>query len=131
MRYLADTHIALWLIAEPSRLSQKALAMMENPENEWFLSAASVWEVALKHAKHPVAIPLTAREFHDDCIRSGLKDLPVTLAHIYQAGALSVEGVHGDPFDRMILAQARHDGLMLVTHDSAFSQYDDEHVLLV
>lgn len=131
MRYLADTHMALWLIADPDRLPDRARAMMENPENDWFLSLASVWEVALKHAKRPDRLPMGAEEFHDTCIRSGFLDLPLKLAHVYRAGALPVVGVHGDPFDRMLLAQAAHEGLLLVTHDTAFERYDDEHVVLV
>ena len=115
MRYLADTHIALWLIAEPDLLPAKAKAMMENPGNDWFLSLASVWEVALKHAKRPDSLPMTAKEFHGDCIESGLP----------------VEGVHGDPFDRILLAQAECEDLLLVTHDAAFDAYHNEYVVLV
>ena len=131
MRYLADTHIALWLIAEPERLPARARGMMENPDNSWYLSLASVWEVALKHAKRPDRLPMTAESFHDDCIRSGLRDLPIHLGHVYKAGALPVEGVHGDPFDRMLLAQASCEDLLLVTHDAALERYGDEHVVLV
>ena len=131
MRYLMDTHLALWLIADPERLSKKAVQLMEDPDNEWLLSAVSVWEVALKHAKRPDRMPMTSREFHDDCIRSGMKDLPLTLEHVYAAGDLPTEGVHGDPFDRMLLAQARTEGLRLVTHDAAFALYGGGSAILV
>ena len=131
MRYLADTHIALWLIADPDRLPDRARAMMENPDNDWFLSLASVWEVTLKHAKRPDRLPMTAEEFHADCSRSGFSDLPLEIAHVCRTGALPVEGVHGDPFDRMLLAQAACEDMLLVTHNAAFDAYGDEHVILV
>ena len=131
MRYLADTHLALWLIAAPERLSSRAKTMMENPENEWYLSLISVWEVALKHAKRPDRLPMSAEEFHGHCARAGLSDLSLELTHVYRAGALPTQGVHGDPFDRILLAQASCEDMHLVTHDSAFEDYHDEHVVLV
>ena len=61
----------------------------------------------------------------------GMKDMSLQLNHYYRTELLPVEGVHGDPFDRMLLAQAKYEDMILVTHDKNFAAYDDPHVLLV
>ncbi len=131
MFYLADTHIALWAIGDSPKLPEKARKLMLEEGSHWHLGYPSVWEIAIKHAKFPDRFLLTAKRFHDACNVLGLRDLPLTLEHFYRAELLPVEGVHGDPFDRMLLAQARSEDMLLVTHDAAFAAYDDPHVLMV
>ena len=131
MLYLADTHIALWLIEDSERLPQKVRKLMQDPKNSWYISLVSVWEIALKHAKHPKAVPLTPEQFHRACIAAGLRDIPLNLEHVYRMDKLSTDGVHADPFDRMLLTQAKYEDLLFVTHDKAFAAYEDAHVLLV
>ena len=127
---LADTHIALWVVEDSNRIPKKIKSMLKNPDNCWYLSYASVWEVALKHAKHPSKIPLTAKQFHDACVTSGFKDLPIRLEHIYATEYLPNESVHSDPFDRMLLTQAHNEDFLLVTQDEAFKKYKDPHILI-
>lgn len=131
MKYLSDTHIALWFIDGSPKLSGKAWNLMCSSGNTWYLSTVSVWEVMLKHQAHPNNMEIDAMTFVRKCEESGFKLLDLKLSHIYEAAELPVEGMHKDPFDRALLAQARVDGLTFVTHDKAFAAYEDSHVLLV
>ena len=131
MMYLADTHIALWLVQDEKGMSEKLLSLIDNPHGNWYVSNVSVWEIAIKHAKHPDIMPVSAKQFHQDCIQSGMKDVYLSLEHIYRTELLPFESGHGDPFDRMLLTQAKYEDMLLVTHDKRFAIYDDPHVLMV
>ena len=121
MGYLADTHLALWLIAGSDRLPKAARTLMEAPGQNWYLSVISVWEVML----------IDAGTFLDDCEASGFRILPLRPEHMLEASRLPIEGVHKDPFDRILLAQACSEGLTLVSHDRAFEAYGNDHVIVL
>lgn len=129
--YLADTHLALWLLAGSDRLPGLAKELMTAGEGAWYLSAVSIWEVMLKHQVRPARMLIDAPTFARDCQSAGFRILQLETGHIFEAGELPTEGVHKDPFDRMLLAQARCENLALVTHDRAFGAYRDQHVVLV
>lgn len=128
MLCLADTHIALWLVRDSKKLPKKTAELMADPENDWYVSHASVWEVAIKHAKNPKKMPTSPREFLNACLVAGFKQLPIEPEHMYMLEHLPSEGVHTDPFDRMLLAQAKCNDFVLVTHDKAFLAYQDPYV---
>ena len=128
---LADTHIALWAIGDPSRLPNKAKKLIQDSSAQWFFSYVSAWEVAVKHAKRPNQFMFSSEDFCRACRHMGIKEMPLQLEHIYRTEQLPFENVHGDPFDRMLLAQAKFEDLLLVTHDKNFAAYDDPHVLMV
>lgn len=131
MGYLADTHLALWLIAGSDRLPKAARTLMEAPGQNWYLSVISVWEVMLKHQAHPDRMLIDAGTFLDDCEASGFRILPLRPEHMLEASRLPIEGVHKDPFDRILLAQACSEGLTLVSHDRAFEAYGNDHVIVL
>lgn len=131
MTYLADTHLALWLLAGSERLPRQAKELMTRPGEVWYLSTVSVWEVMLKHQVHPDKMVIDASTFLRDCQAAGFRILQLLPEHILEAAELPVECVHKDPLDRMLLAQARRENFVLVTHDRAFGAYGDSHVLLV
>lgn len=131
MTYLADTHLALWLLAGSSSLPEKARQLMADPHQTWYVSSVSIWEVMLKHQAHPNKMLIDAPNFAHDCEEAGFRILQLVPQHIFEAAELPTEGVHKDPFDRMLLAQARVEGFTLATHDQAFKGYRDPHVLLV
>ena len=121
MRLLADTHAFLWYLAGDGRMSGPARSALEDPDNEWHLSAASVWEVAIKSALGRLTLPTPATQFFTEKIREGLQVLPVDWRH-----AASVEHLpphHRDPFDRLLIAQAQLEGLRIVTADPVFRKY--------
>lgn len=122
MRVLLDTHTLLWWLAGDHRLSDVARASIADPANEVFVSAASAWEVTTKHrlGKLPGAGPL-AVDFAREVAAQGFVPLPITMQHGQAAGALT--GDHRDPFDRMLIAQARDERMALVSNEAAFDAY--------
>ena len=134
MEFLLDTHIILWTLFKPYNLSQKAISVLSNKENEFYYSIASMWEVAIKHRKHPKAITRSGTEFMHYCEAMGFTKLPIDDRHICALETIhEKEGCkgHDDPFNRILLAQAKGDGMTLLTHDSKFSYYDEPYVYLV
>jgi PIN domain nuclease of toxin-antitoxin system len=128
MRLLLDTRILLWSAGQPENLSDSARLLLTTPENGLFFSAASIWEIVIK-------LGLGREDFKVDPPRlrkmlavSGYAELQVTAEHALRADTLPL--LHKDPFDRLLIAQARAEGLVLLTGDAAVAQYQ-ESVLLV
>jgi PIN domain nuclease of toxin-antitoxin system len=117
VRLLADTHVVFWATMERTRLSQAARAALEEDENDVFVSVASAWEIAIKVGvgKWPEARDLLF-DFEHHMGDAGFAMLPITVAHVRTAGLMG--GIHRDPFDRVLAAQAMIDGLTLVTIDT-------------
>ena len=118
MRLLLDTHVLLWSLTEPRRLSPRTRDALQDSGNEVFASSVSGWEIAVKRALGKLKAPvnLEAAVKKQDFI-----PLNLTFLHAEQAGALPPH--HGDPFDRMLIAQAQVEGLILVTRDIRISHY--------
>lgn len=127
MRVLLDTHALLWWLAGDGQRSSMARQTMADPANESFVSAASAWEVSTKFriGKLPGAGPL-AVDFAREVRQQGFVALAITLEHAQVAGALV--GDHRDPFDRMLIAQAREEKMALVSNDAAFDAFDVQRV---
>ena len=119
MRLLLDTHVLIWSVSAPQRLSAAARAAIVAPANSVFVSAATAWEMAIKQALGRLDFPLDS--FDEELAHAGFDHLPVTAAHGIAAERLPRH--HGDPFDRMLIAQALADGLTLVSDDGAFAPY--------
>ena len=122
MRLLLDTHVWLWWNSEPERLSAQALGQISNARNEVFLSAVSVWEMAIKRrlGKLPLPEPVAAyvaRRLETDNVIA----LAVSTGHA--AGVEALEALHRDPFDRLLIVQARQEGLRLLTADDKVLAY--------
>jgi PIN domain nuclease of toxin-antitoxin system len=118
VRLLLDTHVLIWWTGD-QRLSETAAAAISSPENSVFVSAASVWEAEIKAAGGKLNLGGDLVRGVDD---SGFTELPVRFEHGRAAAHLPMH--HRDPFDRMLIAQARIEGLTVVTRDPAFSAYD-------
>lgn len=119
MKLLLDTHVLLWWLADSPRLRPDARAAIADPENEVYISAASIWEASIKRA-------LGRLEFETDelvaALGSGdLEEMAVRVRHGLAAGELPRH--HQDPFDRMLVAQSAAEGLTVVTHDRVFDDY--------
>ena len=123
MKYLVDTHLAIWSVADSAKLSAKAVRLMGNAGAAFYFSAASVWEIAIKQAKHPEDIPIGAEEARNLFLEAGYREMPVLSSHSILAGRLPP--IHADPFDRMLVAQAKTEGAKLLTHDHVVPQYGD------
>jgi PIN domain nuclease of toxin-antitoxin system len=121
-RLLLDTHAFLWWITDAPALSGVARRAILDEDSEIYVSAASAWEIATKHriGKLPSAAALAA-DVAAAVAGAQFVGLPVTLAHAQKAGTLP--GPHRDPFDRMLIAQAVLDDLVLVSNEAAFDAY--------
>lgn len=126
MRLLLDTHVWLWLQQAPERLAD-ALALAEDPSNQLLLSAASSWEIAIKWQLGKLHLPEPPEIYVADRIASsGVGTLAVEHAHALAVASLPPH--HGDPFDRLLIAQAMAENASLVTADRALAAYDVDMV---
>ena len=122
MRLLLDTHAFLWWLAGNTRLSTGARRAMEDPANDVIVSAASAWEITTKHRIGKLSeAAAVAQDVAGAIASQGFEELPITVEDAERAGGLP--GPHGDPFDRMLIAQAVARGLALVSIDRVFDGY--------
>ena len=117
-RLLLDTHAFLWWLADAPQLGELARKAIGDERNDVFVSAATGWEVAIKRAAGKLQAPDNLDVMVED---SGFSHLPITFFHGEQAGALPMH--HRDPFDRMLIAQAQAEGLIIVTKDPYIPRY--------
>ena len=123
MKVLLDTHVWLWMWGEPERLRNEARSVIEDPATELNVSAASAWEVATKDTAGRIRLPTSAEAWLVDPRHlRDVTELPITFAHAIRAGMLPPH--HRDPFDRMLVAQAQLEGLVLVSADRKLAAYD-------
>lgn len=123
MRLLLDTQIALWALTDSPRLSAKARAWIESCENDIYFSAASIWEIAIKHRLARKDMPISGLEAARLFREAGYYELPVTAVHA--AATEQLPPHHEDPFDRMLVAQAFSEPLRLLTHDRQLPAYGE------
>ena len=121
MKLLLDTHVLLWAAGAPRRLSPAARALLEDEANELLFSAASLWEVAIKQQLGREDFRADARLLRRGLLDNGYAELPVTSAHATAFDLLPP--LHKDPFDRMLIAQAVVEGIMLLTADANLARY--------
>ena len=127
MRVLLDTHVWLWMTAEPERLGPEALALVEDPSNSLLLSAASAWEIAIKVGIGKLRLPEPPATFIPSRMHSGgVTALAITVAHAAAVAGLPPH--HRDPFDRILIAQARAEGVPFLTSDPQINAYDVERI---
>ncbi len=121
MILLLDTHVLLWAAYEPERLSDAARAAIEDGANQPWFSAASIWEVASKASLGRQDFTVDAQVLRRALLESGYVELPITGTHA--AAIATLARIHDDPFDRILVAQARTEGVTLLTTDDAVAAY--------
>lgn len=121
MRLLLDTHVLLWALADPGRLPAAARALIEDAENEVFFSAASLWEIAIKSALGRADFQADPAEMLGVMLETGFAELPVRARHAAEVSRLP--SIHKDPFDRLLVAQARVEPMVLLTDDQLLAEY--------
>ncbi len=134
MKILIDTHIAIWAVLNDLKLPEKAKDMILDGRNEIFYSTASVWEITIKHMLHPDKLRINGSLLEKGCEENGYLVLPVFNRHVSALETLKrPENApsHKDPFDRIMVAQAKAENLMFLTHDSLISYYDEPFIILV
>ena len=123
MKYLVDTHVLIWAVMNSSKLPSQARELLSAVDSEFFFSTASIWELAIKRAKHPDKIPIAAQEALALFTDAGFRELAISSRHAIVSSELPE--IHNDPFDRMLVAQAKTEGMRLLTHESFMSAYGD------
>ena len=134
MNLLLDTHIAIWALNDDPALSEKARKLILDPDNTIYYSTVSVWEVLLKHTRRPGNIPFDESDFSEGCREAGFVPLSLTDKHVLAVHTLSSPNyikAHNDPFDRLLLAQAKVENLSFLTHDELITGYEEKCVIPV
>ena len=134
MKYLLDSHILIWALFADEKLPRQAYTIINDPENKIYYSAASVWEIGIKHGKSPEKMPISSQLLVKGCDMAGMSSLPVTKEHAMTVSALSrAENAppHNDPFDRILIAQAKAEGMTFITHDHLLAGYGEDCVRAV
>ena len=128
MKLLLDTHILLWAVGEPEKLSESIRSLLTTSENMLFFSAASIWEIVIKLGLGREDFKIDPYRLRKMLLAHGYTELVVTTEHALKVYSLPF--LHKDPFARLLIAQARTEGMLLLTGDSSVSQYQ-ESVLAV
>ena len=134
MRLLLDTHIILWALNDNPKLSEQARTLIMDADNDVYYSAASVWETTIKYMAKPDKIRISGSELSELCRKMGYQMLPITDKHVGALETLvfhSEYQVHNDPFDRIMIAQAKADGMKFMTHDSKIPFYNESCIVAV
>jgi PIN domain nuclease of toxin-antitoxin system len=127
VRVLLDTHALLWWNVDDERLSTAAKDVIRDGRNEILVSAASIWEIAIKSAKGRLDLPSEVQEYVDDRFRRNRwSPLAIDVRHVIRAASLPEH--HRDPFDRALIAQAQVEGVPIITTDAAITRYDVETI---
>lgn len=122
MKYLLDTHTFVWKLVDTKRIPAKVISSTEDPENELFLSAVSLWEIAIKTRRKKLQIGVENIKLIDLAERMGIQVLPLLPDEAASYGDL-IENTHFDPFDRMLIWQAIQRKITLVSADRAFQKF--------
>lgn len=123
MNLLLDTHLLLWAASEPQRLSAKTRTLLLDPANQLVFSSASLWEISIKNGLARSDFNVDPRRLWRMLLVNGYRELPVTSEHAVAVNDLPP--LHKDPFDRILVAQARVEGLTLLTMDKAVAKYGE------
>ena len=133
MKLILDTHIMIWAFFCDDLLPKKFADMIVSHDSEIYCSTVSLWEAALKHSRHPGAFPFTPDMLWDLCDDSGFGVLQLRPSHIVELDTLrrpDEAAPHNDPFDRILLAQAKAEGYTLLTHDEKFTDWSENCVIV-
>ncbi len=123
MNLLLDTHVALWAITDSPRLNDTARALIQAPKNTIWVSAASLWEIAIKHSLNRGNMPISGEQALAYFQSSGYRLLAIEPEHTIAIEQLPLH--HHDPFDRLLVAQALTEPMRLLTHDALVASYSD------
>ncbi len=121
MKLLLDTHLLIWAAIGSDRLSAKARKLIEDPINELYFSAASLWEISIKNGLGRADFQVDARVLRRALLDNGYQELPITGAHT--VAVESLPPIHKDPFDRILVTQATAEGITLLTSDVLVAKY--------
>jgi PIN domain nuclease of toxin-antitoxin system len=121
MNFLIDTQLAIWALFDDPRLSRTAQQILDAPENRFQFSVCSIWEIAIKRRLNRPDFQFDPREVREHLLRNGCEELTILSKHAVEVDSLPP--IHKDPFDRLLIAQARVEGIILLTCDPVIAKY--------
>ena len=121
MRILFDTHALIWFLSDSPRLPADIRDLLLRQDTRLYFSSVSVLEIAIKHSLKPEAMPCAADAVYAAALASGIEEIPFVSRHAQGVGVLP--WIHRDPFDRMLVAQAQAEGIVLLSHDKDVIRY--------
>lgn len=124
MDILLDTHVVIWFITDDPKLPVASKKFIENPNNNCFVSVATYWEMSIKYSLDRLDLQNSLDRIFEIIEESGFELLPITSSHILTTSKLAFH--HRDPFDRMIIGQALHEGMKIMSADAQFENYSSE-----
>ena len=122
MKVLLDTHVLLWALGTPERLPGYVVDLICDEKNEIYVSAASLWEIAIKHKKSPAQMPFSSIQIRDYCQRAGYYFLSISVESTSTLDKLEFTN-NNDPFDQMLVSQSIANNMKFVTHDEKIKQF--------
>lgn len=134
MDIILDTHIAIWALEDNDNLSDEAKEMIYDLDNNVYFSALSVMEICIKHKKNPEVMEWDGKEFYQYCLDAGFYTMPMKPKHAILLDDLKVKNersINGDPFDRGLIAQAKQEKMLLLTHDRIMENYDESCIKMI
>ena len=134
MNLLLDTHILIWTLNDDRRLPKRAKKLILDKNNDIYYSVVSVWEVSVKHANHPDNVEFTGKELAHFCEEAGFLPLELQSKHVFALETITRADnapAHHDPFDRMLIAQAKAENMAFITHDSLLPYYEEKCIVAV
>ena len=134
MNLLLDTHILIWALNDDPRLPEKARELILDENNAIYYSSVSIWEVSIKHALHPDNVEFTGKDLSQFCREAGFLPVEMRDRHVFALETIArAEGAppHHDPFDRMLISQAKAENMTFITHDSLLPYYQEKCIVFV
>jgi PIN domain nuclease of toxin-antitoxin system len=129
MSFFLDTHILVWLHADRKKLSQEAIEILKNSDNDFYYSPINIWEAQVKHSAYPETFTISGEDLYFLCNRANINYLAIKPEHAIALKTLayssSAPRPHKDPFDRMLICQAKTEGMLFLTHDSLIPYYNE------
>ena len=132
MKLLLDTHIILWALTDDSKIPMEAKKLIEDESNDIYFSLASAWEVEIKHSLGK--LPISGQNLYDNCVSAGYLPMNIKISHIKGLSSLrrsETAAKHNDPFDRILITQAKAEACALLTHDVLLKDYNEKSVMIV
>ena len=130
MNILLDTHVIIWALTNDPQLTDEAKALITDPENSVMISTVSLWEIAVKNQKAPHLCPYHEKEILDYCVKAGYLVMDMKAKHVTEIRSLRIKPgtvlTNHDPFDRMLIAQAKSEKYVLLSHDRNFGYYAED-----
>ena len=121
MKYLLDTHVFLWFVSGSPELNTSIINLIKNPNNNLFISIASLWEISIKTALNKLNISGSYSSVINDVVENNIEILPINFMHTVVQNELPFH--HRDPFDRMLISQAIVENIPIISRDSIFDHY--------